>query len=167
VVLVSCRDGERVGIITLAWTMPVSGDPPMVGIAVSPRRFSHEIIRRSGEFAVNVPPASLLEAVWICGTTSGRDADKFAAAGLTRSAARAVGAPLVGECIGHLECRVEQAVTAGDHTVFLGRVVAADAEPASLGEEVRPAGLQTLHHVGGRRFFRSAGALVEAGGRDR
>jgi len=139
----------------------------MVGIAVSPRRFSHELIRRSGEFAVNVPTADLLGAVWICGTTSGRDADKFAAAGITPSAARAIGAPLVDECVGHLECRVEQAVTAGDHSVFLGRVVAADAESGCLGEGPGTARVQTLHHLGGRRFFTSAGALVEAVGRDR
>jgi flavin reductase (DIM6/NTAB) family NADH-FMN oxidoreductase RutF len=168
VVLASCRDGERVGIITLAWTMPVSGDPPMVAIAVSPRRFSHDLIRRSGEFAVNVPAADMIDAVWVCGTVSGRDADKFETAGLAPLPAREVGAPLVDGCIGHLECRVEQAVTAGDHTVFVGRVVAAGAEPGCLGDRGdRPERLQTLHHLGGRRFFTSAGALVEAGGRGR
>ena len=67
-VLASCRHAGRSNLITLAWATPVSIDPPMIGIAVAPARFSHDLIARSGEFVVNVPGSALLQAVWYCGT---------------------------------------------------------------------------------------------------
>ncbi len=165
VVLVTSRESGRLGIITLAWTSPVSAEPAMVAIAVSPKRYSHELIARSGEFVVNVPGSRLLDAVWLCGTTSGRDTDKFAAAGLTSVPAREVGAPLVEECFAHIECRVAGTVTAGDHTVFLGRVVAASADPAAFRGHLTLRGTShTLHHLGGQRFLTSAGRRLEASG---
>lgn len=166
VVLVTARDGRRTDIITVAWVAPVSGEPPMVAVAISPRRFSHGLIRRSGEFVVNVPSSGLLAAVWLCGSLSGRDTDKFEAARLTAARAQSVGAPLIAECFGHLECRVEKRVTAGDHTVFVGRVVAPSADRAAFGKHLRlAAGSHTLHHIGGRRFLTSAGTVLEAGKR--
>lgn len=163
VVLVTSREGGRLGVITIAWVTPVSAEPAMIAIAVSPDRHSHRLIKRSGEFVVNVPGSRLLGAVWLCGTTSGRDTDKFAAAGFTSAPAHAVSAPLIEECFGHLECRVAGSVTAGDHTVFLGRVVAASADPAAFRGHLTLRGTShTLHHLGGQRFLTSAGRRLEA-----
>jgi flavin reductase (DIM6/NTAB) family NADH-FMN oxidoreductase RutF len=163
VVLVTSQEGGRLGVITLAWVTPVSAEPAMVGIAVSPKRYSHRLIKRSGEFVVNVPGSRLLDAVWLCGTASGRDTDKFAAAGLTSAQAQVVGAPLIEECFGHLECRVAGSVKAGDHTLFLGRVVAACADPAAFRDHLTLRGTtNTLHHLGGQRFFTSAGTRLDA-----
>lgn len=163
VVIVTSREGGRVGVITLAWVTPASAEPPMVAIAVSPKRHSHGLIARSGEFVVNVPGSRLLRAVWVCGTTSGRDTDKLAAAALTGSPAQTVGAPLIKECFAHLECTVVGSVIAGDHTVFLGRVVAASADRAAFRGHLTLKGTShTLHHLGGRRFVTSAGRRLEA-----
>jgi len=166
VVLVTSREGGRSGIITVAWATPVSAEPAMVAIAISPKRYSHRLIKRSGEFVVNVPGSRLLDAVWKCGTTSSRDTDKFAAAGLSSVPAQAVDAPLIGECLGHIECRVAGSFKAGDHTVFLGRVVAASADPEAFHGHLTLSGTShTLHHLGGPRFFTSAGRKIEAGTR--
>jgi flavin reductase (DIM6/NTAB) family NADH-FMN oxidoreductase RutF len=59
-VLVSCRDKTgKANIITLAWTMPTSINPPMLVISISPKRYSHRIIEETGEFVVNVPTMKL------------------------------------------------------------------------------------------------------------
>ena len=115
---------------------------------------------------ITIPIWEPVAAVWLCGTLSGRNTDKYEAAGLTAVRAQSVGAPLIGECFGHIECRVEKRVTAGDHTVFVGRVVAASADRAAFGKHLRlAAGSHTLHHIGGRRFLTSAGTVLEAGTR--
>jgi flavin reductase (DIM6/NTAB) family NADH-FMN oxidoreductase RutF len=135
----------------------------MLAIAVAPARFSHDLIANSGEFVVNVPGSNLLKAVWLCGTKSGRDCDKFAEAGLTALPGRVVGAPLVGECFGHAECRVVDAPTAGDHTVFMGEVVAASVETSAFDGHLRlRRPYHTLHHLGGPRFVTSAGTKLRA-----
>ncbi len=118
------HDGAR-SICPLGWTMRTSGSPAMMAISVAPTRYTHELIERSGEFVLAWPGRDLAQATLFCGTTSGRDTDKFAQAGLTALPAREVGAPLVQECVANLECRVAGQLTSGDHTIFVGEIVAA------------------------------------------
>jgi flavin reductase (DIM6/NTAB) family NADH-FMN oxidoreductase RutF len=162
-VLASCRHEGRSNVITLAWATPVSIDPPMLAIAIAPARFSHDLIESSGEFVVNVPGMDLLHAVWHCGTVSGRDGDKFQGAGLTEATASVVAAPLVAECFGHAECRVTNAPVTGDHTLFVGEVVAAAVEEAAFdGHLLLRERYHTLHHLGGSRFLASSGERLDA-----
>lgn len=160
-ILVTSRWGEKSNIITLAWQMPVSKSPPLVVISVAPGHYSHQLIAESGEYVINVPPISLLEAVVHCGSVSGRDEDKFQGAGLTPEPAQAVSAPLIAECIGHLECRVVKETSAGDHTLFLGQVVAASAAEELFDGvwQVDDERAKTIHHLGGA-FFCAPGKMV-------
>jgi flavin reductase (DIM6/NTAB) family NADH-FMN oxidoreductase RutF len=162
-VLATCCHGGVHNVITLAWATPVSIDPPMMVIAVSPARFSHHLIERSGEFVVNVPGAAMLPAVWYCGTHSGRDGDKFSAAGLSVEAAAVVATPLVRECFAHIECCVTDSPAEGDHTLFVGEAVSARVEESAFDGHlklVEP--YHTLHHLGGPRFVTSAGRVLSA-----
>ena len=133
VVMVTAADPDgRANIITLGMYMPISHTPPLVCIGIAPRRFSHDLIAGSGEFVVNIPSIDLVHEMHFCGTKSGRDLDKFTATRLTPIPARKVGPPLINECIGHLECRVVQTHICGDHTLFIGEVIAASADERVL-----------------------------------
>ncbi|MGB9797951.1 MAG: flavin reductase family protein [bacterium] len=162
-ILVTAVGEKGANIITLAWSMPVSIRPPLLAISVSPHRYSHNLILNSGEFVVNIPNASLLRQVHLCGTISGRNKDKFKEAGLTAIPASKVQAPLIEECIGHIECKLRAHYTAGDHTIFIGEVVAGSVE-----EELYDGHLmtekeegETLHHLGGN-VYAIAGRRVRA-----
>lgn len=123
--LVSCQDkGGRSNIITIAWTGVVCSTPPMVSISIRPSRYSHGIIKETGEFVVNVPPSGIVEKVDICGIVSGKNVDKFKEAGLTAVPATVVSAPLIEECTISLECKVTEIVPLGVHDMFLGEIVA-------------------------------------------
>ena len=77
-VMASCGDQEgRTNIITVAWTGTVCTNPAMVYISVRPQRYSYDIIRRSGEFVINLTTEKLLRAADWCGVRSGRDVDKW------------------------------------------------------------------------------------------
>lgn len=130
--LVSCRADDKSNLLTVAWAGIACSDPPTLAIAIRPERFSYGLIAQSGEFVANIPPATLARAVDLCGCISGRDRDKWAAAGLTEEPAAAVRAPLVRECVLHLECRVVERLALGSHTLFLGRIVAVAAAEALL-----------------------------------
>ena len=125
-VLVSCggMQGWKPNLITIAWAGNVCSDPPMLSISVRPERYSHEIIRMTHEFVVNVPSAGQARAVDWCGVVSGRDVDKFAGAGLTPAPALKVRPPIVLECPLNIECRVEESLVLGSHTMFAAEVVA-------------------------------------------
>lgn len=117
------HDGRR-SICPLGWKMNTSFTPPMMAISVAPTRFTHDLIVKSGEFVLAWPGEELAQATILCGTKSGRDLDKFRESGLTAVTGEHVKAPLVGECIVNLECRLAGRLTTGDHTIFAGEILA-------------------------------------------
>ncbi|MDD5317198.1 MAG: flavin reductase family protein [Candidatus ainarchaeum sp.] len=115
--------GIKPHVIPQIWAMPASFSPELVAVAVANDRFTHVLISRTREFVLNVPGADISEKVWAC-APPGEGKDKFARAGLTPVKAEKVCAPLVKECLAAIECRVASEEPAGDHTLFIGEVVA-------------------------------------------
>jgi flavin reductase (DIM6/NTAB) family NADH-FMN oxidoreductase RutF len=128
----------RPNIITLAWAGVVCSEPPQLGIAVRPSRHSYHILRRSGQFVVNIPTQDVLHATDVCGTVSGRDHDKFALTGLTPLPATRVSAPLIAECPVNLECLLRHQLALGSHDLFIGEVVVEHVRHDIMGEHGRP-----------------------------
>lgn len=141
-------------VLTLAWSSPLSNDPPLVGISIAAGHHTTGLIRQSGEFALNVPDSCLMDAVLYCGKHSGRDVDKFQNTGLTpRRANRLEHVPVIAECPGVLECRLVQQVEVGDHIMFVGEVVYALAEEGIFDEVWDTARVALLYHLGGDHFI--------------
>lgn len=128
-VLVSCgaTPGEY-NLLTVAWTGTVCTDPPMCYVSVRPERHSYEIIRRTGEFVINLTTRGLARAADWCGVRSGCDYDKFREMGLTPGKALKVAAPIVEESPVSIECRVRQVLELGTHDMFLAEVVAVQVD---------------------------------------
>lgn len=154
VTLLTTRHRGRPNVCTIAWVTPI--DSAVVGVVVSDENYSYKAIRETGEFVVNVPPRSLLNAILGCGSVSGEACDKFRRFRLTPLKARKVNAPRIAECIGHLECRVIPGHDALAHefNLFLARVVAASAERDLFGTQwkIEEPRARTLHHLGGTAF---------------
>jgi flavin reductase (DIM6/NTAB) family NADH-FMN oxidoreductase RutF len=130
-VLVSCGEyGGAQNVLTVAWTGIVCSDPPMCSISIRPGRFSYEMIRKSGEFAVNLTTAAMARAVDWCGVKSGRDLDKFKEMKLTAVPAVHIRAPLVAESPINLECRVRERRELGSHHMFIAEILAVHADPS-------------------------------------
>lgn len=128
-VMVSVTDGMGTdNIITVAWAGTVCTNPPMVSISVRPSRFSYEMIRKTGEFVINLTTEKLAFATDYCGVRSGRDVDKFKEMNLTKEKADFVKAPMIGECPVSIECRVKEVKELGSHHMFLADVLAVHAE---------------------------------------
>jgi flavin reductase (DIM6/NTAB) family NADH-FMN oxidoreductase RutF len=108
------------------------------------------MIKYSEEFALNLPSRELLHHCQFLGTLSGRDSNKLELTQLPTFRARRVEAPLLEGCVGYIECGVEDAYTMGDHTLFVGKVVAAQAEKEAFDETwlLRDSELKPLHYLG-------------------
>ena len=95
-VMVSCgREGEKPNIITVAWAGTICSDPAMVSISVRKERYSHDIIKETGEFVIN----------------------------LVNQASRYVKAPGIEESPVNIECKVTEVKELGSHDMFLAKVV--------------------------------------------
>lgn len=128
-VMVSCGDApENYNIITIGWTGTVCSDPPMCYISVRHERYSYDIIKRTGEFVINLTTVDLARITDWCGVRSGRDYNKFNEMHLTPQQGQLVKAPLIGESPLNIECRVRDIRPLGSHDMFLADVVAIDAE---------------------------------------
>ena len=133
-VLVSCGNMEKPNLITIAWAGTINSDPVRVSISVRPRRYSHGLIRESGEFVINLPTQKILRAVDWCGVKSGRDVDKFREMKLSTLPAAQVGTVLLEQSPVNLECKVTQRIPLGSHDLFLAEVVAVDVDESLLDE---------------------------------
>ena len=123
-VLVTCNDDKgKTNVITIAWHTTISKKPPLYGISVAPSRYSHDIIKKSKEFTINFALYNLVEKVNFCGTHSGRNTDKIKETKLTLTSGQKIKTPLIEECFAHLECKLYDTLTLGDHTFFVGEVV--------------------------------------------
>jgi len=116
---------EKDNIITLAMCHVFSFRPPYIGVGIGPKRFSHGLFKESKDFAINLIDRRMVKVSEICGTKSGRKVDKFEAAGLTREKAKKISAPLIAECPVNIECIKVKEIETGDHTWFVGEIVAA------------------------------------------
>ncbi|MEO0128225.1 MAG: flavin reductase family protein [candidate division WOR-3 bacterium] len=158
VVLVTSHYKDKSNIITIAWQTPVSIKPPALAISVGKERFSLELIKKSGEFIVNIPNWDLIEQMLYCGTHSGRDVDKFKETKLTpEKAEKLINTPKIKECIGSIECSVIDSIEIGDHIIFFGEVLYAEAEEDLFKDGVwdtAKAGL--IYHCGGTFFMKSS-----------
>ena len=106
-VMVSCAaEGYKPNIITISWIGIVNSEPPMLSISVTPQRFSYNIIKKSGQFVVNLTGEDNLKQTDFCGTKSGRDYDKFEACNLEAAASQKVGSPIIKIPGRHYECRI-------------------------------------------------------------
>jgi flavin reductase (DIM6/NTAB) family NADH-FMN oxidoreductase RutF len=139
VVLVTARHDGVDNVWPIDWHVPLSLEPELYGITGTRSGFGTGVIRASGTFVVNFVPAAWEELILLCGRTSGRDTDKFASTGLLKEEAESIDAPRLKDALGCLECRVEQTIEVGDHTLFVGRV----------HQAVYRANAPRLHHLDG------------------
>lgn len=127
-VMVSCGTMEKSNIITVAWTGILNTNPAMCYISVRPERYSHNIIKENGEFAINLTTRQLAYATDWCGVKSGRDVDKFKEMKLTKEKANIISVPLIKESPVSVECKVKEIVPLGSHDMFVAEIVAIDAD---------------------------------------
>jgi flavin reductase len=113
--------GERLGL-TIGSLVGLSLEPPLVGVSVSRQAAMHELLRGAGGFALSL----------LAGDQEGiaqhfaRGVPPFAHWHGIATRPGAEGAPLIDDALGWLECRTTGEHEAGDHTLFVGEVLAAE-----------------------------------------
>lgn len=127
VVMLGCADPAKniaPNLITVAWAGVVCSKPPMVSVSIRKERYSHSIIKDTGEFTLNLTSQALCRATDFCGVKSGREVDKFAAMNLTPIPAPGLTvAPAVAQAPAFLSCKVKDILELGSHDLFLAEVV--------------------------------------------
>ncbi|NLF93288.1 MAG: flavin reductase family protein [Oligosphaeraceae bacterium] len=127
VLLVTTRDGRKNNVMTITWSSVLDFTGHFC-IVTGSWNYSCRALLKNSECVVAIPPATMLETAVDIGMCSGADTDKFRRFGLTALKAQEVKAPLLGECLANIECRVSDYVTA--HNIFVLAAVKAWINPA-------------------------------------
>ncbi|WJV65252.1 flavin reductase family protein [Pectobacteriaceae bacterium CE70] len=142
VILVTTNDGVKNNIMTITWTM-VMGFSAAFAITTGAWNYSYAALESSRECVISIPTVDMIDTVVGIGTCSGADTDKFEKFGLTALPAKHVRAPLIGECLANIECRVTDIVERHSIVVLEGVAAYLDA----MRKEKR-----MLHAVGDGTF---------------
>ena len=136
-VMVSCSDGDRDNIITIAWCGMLATNPPTTYISVRPTRHSYEMIKKSGEFVINLTDEALTRTADYCGIFTGAKVDKFEKCKLTKEAATQVACPMIGESPLSIECKVKEIIPMGTHDIFMADILAVNVRDDILDDSGR------------------------------
>ena len=127
-VMVTSGTMEKSNIMTVAWTGILNTNPAMCYISVRPERYSYNLIKDNGEFAINLTNEKLAFATDWCGVRSGKDYDKFKEMNLTKEKGKFVKCPLIKESPVSVECKVREIRELGSHHLFIADILSIDAD---------------------------------------
>jgi flavin reductase (DIM6/NTAB) family NADH-FMN oxidoreductase RutF len=116
--VLTTRFERTVNGMIASWVSQVSFAPPLFMAAVHPNRYSHELLTKSGHFALHI--LSRAQKDLLARFKGPVAAEKFASIAWSDGV---TGCPILTECVGCLECRIVQRLAPGNHTLFLGEVV--------------------------------------------
>jgi len=122
----------RPNVMTAAWGGIACSKPPCVSVSLRAATATHGNIIARKAFTISLPSGAQAAAADYFGLVSGRDADKFAATGLTPVAAEFVDAPCVAEFPLVVECAVVHVHELGLHTQFIGEIKDVKIDEACL-----------------------------------
>ncbi len=124
----------------------------MFALTTGSWNYSYAALQKTKECVIAIPTVDMIDTAVGIGTCSGKDVDKFETFKLTRVNAKHVRAPLIQECVAHIECRVVDIVER--HSIVVLEGVAAYFDRSRKEK-------RTIHAIGdgtfvvdGRRFDR-------------
>lgn len=148
-----------VNLMTASWVGIVSKTPPTIALSLNQGRQTYANILQTGEFVVNMMPASLALEADYCGIRSGRDENKQAQAALTLEPAAQIAVPLLAESPLNVECRLLREIELGEYRLLLAEIVEVHAVDAAFAEsgEIDTRVFDPLVYLGGIRQYWNLG----------
>lgn len=144
--------------MVVAWHTPLSFNPQIYGVAIAPKRATHEQLLKEKEFGVNFVTKEYLKELWYCGSHTGRQFDKIKESGFTFEKAEKIKSLLIKEAFAVLECKLIDSKLYGDHTLFVGDVLSARAEESYLENILK---YKKPYQIGGRKFTEISDEVLE------
>ena len=125
VTVLTVRAGDLLHGMTANAVASLSLEPLLVLVCVERTTVMHKVLSAADSFALSLLTAEQERlARWFSDSGRPAGAAQFEVTGWRAGAA--TGAPLLDGALGWLECTVHQVLDGGDHSVFLGRVLAVE-----------------------------------------
>jgi len=123
--IIGSRKGDRLNGQVANTVFQITSEPPTVAVSINKNNLTHEFIKDSRVFAASIlRQATPLSFIGNFGFKSGRDIDKLK--GINYKIGETKSPVVLDNAVAYLEAEVVQAVDVGTHTIFIGRIVAAE-----------------------------------------
>ncbi len=156
VCVVGVRDEARgtTNFAPVTWATPLSSEPPLFGICLSPSTYSHQLVLKTGEFTVNFLDEERAPLAESLGKLSGREADKVKALALELEPAEALSTPSLAAAYASAECLLLERHQVGDQTLLVAEVHRIRTAPEAFDEAgvLRLDRLRPLLYLGSNRY---------------
>ncbi|MDI6851948.1 MAG: flavin reductase family protein [bacterium] len=133
---------------TVAWSMPVSVNPPLIAIALQKRHKTTNNLEETGEFVLNIPGRNLQELAEKCGSESGWQVNKFEKYNIKALPSKLAKPPRIDGALGYVECKLYAKYEGGDHYIFVGEILLAEADEKYFTDMWKDEA-ELLFHYGG------------------
>lgn len=114
---------DKVNGMAVAWNTGLSSKPPLFGLLIAPKRLTHEMVEKAGEFSVNFLPAEKSEIIAIFGRVSGREMDKIKEYNIELEPSVKINSPIIKDSYASYECKLHKIIPIGDHSLVIGEVL--------------------------------------------
>src|SRR5262249_20502159 len=142
---------ERLNFLTAMGFTPTGAEPSSMVVAIQKSTYTYDLILERGEFVMSAPSDKMMEIVVFGGYVSGRNVDKWQAAGLTAVKPSKISVPLIGEAIGNVEYRVVRQIPFDESMdLFVGEVLATHIRKGAMEDELYCADANPLLYMGTR-----------------
>jgi flavin reductase (DIM6/NTAB) family NADH-FMN oxidoreductase RutF len=122
--ILTVNAGGKKNAMAAAWHSAISYQPPLYGVAVAHKRYTHKLIIEAGEFGINFVPFEDAELIASVGGSGGSEIDKFRKFSLAEEKPLKTGVPILRDAYAAYECRLMESRTYGDHAWMVGEIVA-------------------------------------------
>ncbi len=122
--IVTASSRGKDNAMTAAWHSSISFKPPLYGVAISPKRFTYQLITESKEFGINFVPLEKASLAARVGGIPGREIDKFEKLDIEKEKPLKTGTPILKDAYAAYECKLVDSRTYGDHIWVIGEIVA-------------------------------------------
>lgn len=125
VALIVCKDKDgKVDVTPIGWFTLCNSNPRRWAICLSQKHFSHKVILETKEYVLCLPSFSQKEDILYCGGVHGWDVEKLKNCKLKTIPSKNIKPPIIEDSIACFECKVIDTLNTGDHTIFVGEVLA-------------------------------------------
>ncbi|HOI44190.1 MAG TPA: flavin reductase family protein [Candidatus Aminicenantes bacterium] len=132
VALVGARLEDRLNFMSCAWHTALSSNPPLFGVMLAKKRFTHRLISEAREFTVNFIPFESVKLSAQMGRRSGGEIDKIKEFQVRVAPSKVIRSPIIEEAYVSFECKLIRTEPFGDHDLFVGEILAVHEEPDSF-----------------------------------
>lgn len=147
-ILTSADEQGEIAAATINWVTQCSFKPPQVAVGVKADSGAHDLIKRSGHFALNVLGKGQQGLAFAFFKPAERDGHTVNGEPFEF---RSTGSPVLEAAIACVECRLVHAYEGGDHSVFVGEVVDAGVHHSPAGRA--DSSTLTLEDLGEKVFY--------------